>query len=517
MLIDLDGVGSDYAFAPAEVCIVGGGIAGLVLADKLGTAGIDTIVLEAGGEAFEDRSQALYRVEQAREVHTGATDGRFRTYGGTSTRWGGQLLPYTDDVFSPPASTGLPQWPIQAVDIERYYDEVASLLGADDLPYDASLLDRLGHPSLDFGENVRLRYSKWLPFARRNLANTIGKRVLTHASVRVVIHANVARFESENGRVTCVRTKDYAGRNFCVNAKTFVLTAGTIESSRLMLLSGLGGKNAGRYFHDHISMHVAELTGKAREDWLQKLGPFFVAGTLHTCKLEASTPLREEQGSLAAMAHVVIQEPEESGAAAVRGFLRSLQHGRLAEAVGQNLVPMLRGSMDVLKLVIKSKWMKRRHVSSKARVLLNIDLEQRPSTETHIRLSDTVDDLGLQRAVVDWGVDAGSYQDVRRFATVLRSAFHTAHLPEPSWFSGVFDENAAFGEAFHDTFHPMGGLRMGADAATSVVDRDLRVHEATNLRVASCAVFPTGGSSNPTFTMVALTLRLADELIASRS
>jgi choline dehydrogenase-like flavoprotein len=60
----------------------------------------------------------------------------------------------------------------------------------------------------------------------------------------------------------------------------------------------------------------------------------------------------------------------------------------------------------------------------------------------------------------------------------------------------------------------MGGLRMGTDARVSVVDCDLKVHGIDNLHVASCAVFPAGGSSNPTFTMMALTLRLVDRLAA---
>jgi choline dehydrogenase-like flavoprotein len=53
---------------------------------------------------------------------------------------------------------------------------------------------------------------------------------------------------------------------------------------------------------------------------------------------------------------------------------------------------------------------------------------------------------------------------------------------------------------------------MGIDTRRSVVDRNLKVHELDNLHVASCAVFPSGSSSNPTFTMMALSLRLADHL-----
>jgi choline dehydrogenase-like flavoprotein len=59
----------------------------------------------------------------------------------------------------------------------------------------------------------------------------------------------------------------------------------------------------------------------------------------------------------------------------------------------------------------------------------------------------------------------------------------------------------------------MGGTAMGVDPRSSVVDPDLRMHGVANLSVASCATYPSGGSSNPTFTLMALTLRLAERLM----
>jgi choline dehydrogenase-like flavoprotein len=58
----------------------------------------------------------------------------------------------------------------------------------------------------------------------------------------------------------------------------------------------------------------------------------------------------------------------------------------------------------------------------------------------------------------------------------------------------------------------MGGTRMAAEPGGGVVDAQLRVHGIDNLFVASCSVFPTGGSSNPTLTLMQLTLRLAKQL-----
>ena len=68
-----------------------------------------------------------------------------------------------------------------------------------------------------------------------------------------------------------------------------------------------------------------------------------------------------------------------------------------------------------------------------------------------------------------------------------------------------------------DTYHLMGGTRMAESPVDGVVDPQLRVHGVENLFVASCSVFPTGGSSNPTLTLMQLTLRLAKLLRASRS
>jgi choline dehydrogenase-like flavoprotein len=60
----------------------------------------------------------------------------------------------------------------------------------------------------------------------------------------------------------------------------------------------------------------------------------------------------------------------------------------------------------------------------------------------------------------------------------------------------------------------MGTTRMADDPSAGVVDRDCKVFGLDNLYVGSSSTFPTGGSSNPTFTLIALCLRLADTVKA---
>ena len=69
--------------------------------------------------------------------------------------------------------------------------------------------------------------------------------------------------------------------------------------------------------------------------------------------------------------------------------------------------------------------------------------------------------------------------------------------------------------AASDGYHQVGTTRMGDDPATSVVDRNLKVHGLDNLFIASSSVFPTTGQANSTFLAVAFAVRLANSLAAT--
>jgi hypothetical protein len=493
-------------------CIVGGGIAGLMLAQRLARSGLDVSVLEAGGLQLEDRSQALYQAEMAATHHLGSTEGRVRTFGGSSTRWGGQLLPFTEDIFTPVAGSPSLPWPIGESAISSYYDEIQRIMHLGSLPFTDALLPALGHKPVLFSPEIRLRYSKWAPFNKRNLARTVGRECLAHPRIRLFTHANVASLHGRGDRITSARVLDYKGRAFDFRAGRFVVAAGTIESSRLLLAS-LAVPNEhdqlGRYFHDHVSLHAAILPAAARHQVFDRLGPFFVNGVLHTCKMEATSELQRERGLLAVMAHVIVQEPEDSGIAAVRNLLVSIQRGKLNQAFTGNLVPMLRGSSDVARLLWFSKVLRRRAVSKRAVVRLNIDMEQAATPANRIRLSNNLDLLGLPKAIVDWRVGDAEYETSRKFAQIIKQQLEAAGFAALDWTPGLLEGDRP---AMADSYHSMGGLRMGVDPTSSVVDVDLKVHGLKNLYVASCAVYPSGGSSNPTFTLMALAMRLGDHL-----
>jgi choline dehydrogenase-like flavoprotein len=511
MHIDLDQLETVEALH-SPLCIIGAGIAGLMLAQRLARCGIEVCVLEAGGLELEDRSQALYQTEMPVALHRGSTEGRFRTFGGSSTRWGGQLLPFAEDIFTPAAGSPSVPWPIAESEIKGYYEEIQRIMHLGPLPFTGDLLPALGHEPVAFTPEIRLRYSKWAPFSKRNLARTVGRECLAHPRIRVFTHANVARLQGNGEHITSARVLNYRGRTFEFRADHFVVAAGTIESSRLLLASPSvpnGHDQLGRFFHDHVSLHAAVLPPAARKQILNRLGPFFVDGVLHTFKIEATSVLQREHGLLAVMAHLVVEEPKNSGIDAVRNLLVSIQRGNITTAFVRNLLPMLRGCGDVVRLLWFTKFLKRRAVSKRAALWLNIDSEQAASPQNRIRLSDHRDALGLPKAIVEWRVGDAELETTLKFARIIKQQLQDAGFAALHWTPGLLE--GARPEML-DSYHAMGGLRMGLDAGTSVVDTNLKVHGIENLYVASCAVFPSGGSSNPTFSLMALTLRLGDHL-----
>ena len=510
----------------AAICIVGGGVAGILLASHLAQAGICVHLLEAGGLELEERSQSLYHTTMAGHHHTGASEGRFRTFGGSSTRWGGQLLPFTEDVLHPAPCLGMPQWPIELAELDPYYKQAQRAMGVPLTPFSDDLPKEFGQPPPFQSARVRLRFSKCAPFVKRNLAGTLGKRCLTASHVTVYTHANVTSIDlHESGAsVRSVTATNYRGHRYTFTAKNIILCTGTIEVSRLLLAStgvspqGVGNSKdqVGRYFHDHVSVRAAEIVSPDRQPLLHAFAPYVRNGTCYRAKLEATADLRCEKHLLSVAGQFSIEEPPDSGADRIRSMLRTLQSRRFDRQFRKSLFRLPSATAEIFGLVLAARFRHRRRVSRLATVVLDIDVEQKPDSESRVLLSHEKDALGMRKAILDWKISDQEHHSIRTYASELERVFRDNALAAIPWNPDI----SAGGDAWlagHriDTFHMMGGTRMGTDPTSSVVDSALKVHGIRNLYIVSCCVFPTGGSSNPTFTMMALALRLADQLAAN--
>ena len=118
------------------------------------------------------------------------------------------------------------------------------------------------------------------------------------------------------------------------------------------------------------------------------------------------------------------------------------------------------------------------------------------------------DRFGQPVARIDWRPAPSDRASIRASQEAIDEALRAAGLGHVEFMLG--DEHPP--TLLEGNFHHLGATRMHADPAMGVVDADCRVHGVRNLYVAGSSVFPTYGCSNPTLTVVALALRLADHL-----
>jgi choline dehydrogenase-like flavoprotein len=308
---------------------------------------------------------------------------------------------------------------------------------------------------------------------------------------------------------------------FRFRARQVVIAAGTIETSRLLLAShgvhsqGIGNHSdqLGRWFHDHLSVKAALLQPRRRRELLQRLAPWYFGDTRHTVKLESTANWQARQGCLNVMGHLVFEAPDTSGFAWLRQQLQARQSGRTnGQAVPSPYLEQLPAeALDVAHLAWKRLVRHRRWCPAAAAITLCIDTEQQPNPESRIRLSPNRDALGMHKAVVQWNWGEPEREAFAAYRQLFERQWKAWDWGSIHWLES-FDPSSTWGENVRDTYHPMGGTRMSANPRHGVVDDQLRVHGVDNLFLASCSVFPTGGSSNPTLTMMQLTLRLAEML-----
>jgi choline dehydrogenase-like flavoprotein len=138
-------------------------------------------------------------------------------------------------------------------------------------------------------------------------------------------------------------------------------------------------------------------------------------------------------------------------------------------------------------------------------ILLNV--EQPPHPDNRVVLGRRRDALGMPVAELHWRWRAEDHARLVRVRDAFRRAVDALGIGRVTLDAAALpDPNA---------HHHAGTTRMDGDARRGVVDTDCRVHALDNLYVAGASVFPTAGFANPTLTIVALAIRLAERLAAA--
>lgn len=137
--------------------------------------------------------------------------------------------------------------------------------------------------------------------------------------------------------------------------------------------------------------------------------------------------------------------------------------------------------------------------------------EQVPNPESRVTLAAERDAVGVPRPKLDWQLTMQDKEATRRACRMVGeelARLGIGRMRLDDWLLADGDD----WQGLDVRYHHMGTTRMSDDPKQGVVDADCRVHGIDNLYIAGSSVFPTSGYANPTLTIVAMAIRLADHL-----
>ncbi len=485
MLIDTDSLVAGDALS-ADLCIVGAGAAGISMARALAHSSLKVLLLEGGGFDPSGASQALYvgKVRHPERLSSYLGSSRLRFFGGATNHWAGWCRPLEPEVFEEREWIPHSGWPITRSDLNPWYDLACDVVQIRRFPPDETPV--AVKPKLLRTDPDRLltRFFHFSPPTR--FGQEYRDEIVTAENVDLVLDANVLRIRCDANAKTVqhleLRTMD--GRPFTATARAVVLAAGGIENARLLLLSdseqpgGLGNGNdlVGRFFCDHP--HI-----QADHGWLAPdVGEY----------LDANRDTRT-RAALVLPAEVLKREQILFG---------SLHLDRFD---AKRPLPLQDGVSQLVSATWRPKKARRKNPRGglyRARLMT----EPAPNPDSRLELGSDLDAFGQRRVEMSWRLSELDAKTLERMRVLMADELGRILAGRFHFTDGGWARNVIAGQ------HHMGATRMADDPIRGVVDANCRVHGVDNLWIAGSSVFPICGYANPTLTLVALALRLADHL-----
>ncbi len=506
-----------------DVLIAGAGPAGITLALELRDLGLRIGLLESGGEDFDPDTQFLND-----GTVTGHSDGvdlaaiRLRMLGGATNHWGGRCVPMDRIDFERAPLSGLTGWPVSYDAMQPYYGRAHSYFDIGPAHFDPLQIGGITQDDLLLADAEDLR-----TVVVRESTLQYGpayRDALDRArDIDLWLWSNVVALETDaDGAVSAVQTQALEGPSRRFTARFVVLACGAVENARQLLVQnadnetrlGNAGGFVGQCYMDHPAAGAAFL-------WPNEPVP--------------PSPYWDlPEDSDGTRVHLLWAPTEEAmardGLANIQYYLRpfdEVENLRVRQANSgwyalRNMAKWVLGrdrdeivlsdaycgainnadvmAGDLLGLIGRDE--------PTHRILLLYEAEQQPTRDNAVTLSEERDALGQLRADLNWAPSDADRDSILATTTLIGQAVGAQgfgrlefedHFEEPYWGS-------------YTSWHQMGTTRMATNPEDGVTDPDGRVHGSPNLYMAGGSVMPTGGRANPTLTIVALTIRLADHL-----
>ncbi|WHZ21344.1 MAG: Glucose-methanol-choline (GMC) oxidoreductase:NAD binding site [Nitrospira sp.] len=547
MLLDARSISAGDTLT-ADVCIVGAGAAGITLALELMATGLKVIVLEAGGKSKAGSSQSLYQGALNDPVrHLPLDQARYRQLGGTTSLWGGRCIPFDSLDFDQREWVSHSGWPFALKEMDGYYRRAHVYCECGKYDYLVSTALPGATPSMlpgfEDGDVNTAGIERWSPPTQ---FGKVYRPILTRAdNLRILLHALAVELQTsgDGTRIDLVDVGTFTGRRFKVRAGTTVLAGGGLETTRLLLASrrvhreGIGNHSdwLGRGYMSHIHGVIASVSLTAGQDVMfgYEADPEGVFCRRRIAFSEDAQRRHRLLNLYMLLDRPLLGDPGHGNAVLSATFLlKRLLGGRQQEKLGKgkfslywrHIKNILTGSPQALSVLPKfgrKRLLQRRRIPSllmRSRsntYYLYFQSEQIPHRDNRVVLDDACDEFGMPRLRLHFEVTEQDRQSVQRAHELIDQELRRQKCGYLTYLGS--DVSQLLCDVKGVLGHHIGTTRISADPSLGVVDEQCRVHGIENLFVASSSVFPTSSHANPTLTIVAMALRLADHLKATHS
>jgi choline dehydrogenase-like flavoprotein len=536
-----------------DICVLGGGAAGICLAREFIGTPKSVLLLPGGGPNQTPLGLDLYRgVVDPPGSHEPLEENRLRMWGGTTTVWGGRCVPFDpiDLTYRPwvPHSG----WPITYEEILPYFERANRVSEAGAAIFDAREVFPQTQPEILQGFDSPAICS-W-PLERWSIPTDYSRRyekeIANAPNIRVLMHAHGLRLypDKQGQKIAFVEASCKPGQTFTIRAKRFVLACGALETARLLLASntrfpaGIGNENdlVGRFYQSHLFGVCGSVKLKdpnqnfiyefekdqegvycRRRFWLspeaqESLQTNNVVGFFFR-NVAAGSEHRNGMVSLVMLSKTFLGGARKGP----RRLLRILKDQR--EDLLSHVKIVLQDGFSIapqVAAVIYTRFFQKRRLPMILPPLKNnhfplfFQAEHAPNYDSRVTLDrEQIDEFGLPRLKVQIRFSEIDHHTIRTFIKTFANRMKETGLGEFSLSKEdlVFLQNPN-SRPFNSNSHNIGTTRMSHDPSEGVVDPNCRVHSMENLYIASSSVFPTSGHANPTLMIIALAIRLADHL-----
>lgn len=384
-----------------------------------------------------------------------------------------------------PTRYSLSGWPLEPSELDLFYRRARVICEIDpsdfELPVPAAQEESETEYFDHYDSNFTTKHFRFSPptrFGSRYRSELERSNVTT-----CFLDSTVVEIQTEGARVSRLRVRS-TDKEFLVRARIFVLALGGIENARLLLhsnrehLQGIGNHSdfVGRCFADHLGTTIGTALASRKLPYVDNQ-----INGVHTLP---HLSLRDE---------LLIQHQ-------FINFGIVFFTSKRKEFLGDDYLSTSLFSQD---------WegSPRTHLYR-----LIARFEPIPEPKSRITLDRQEDRYGVRRVRLDWKVHGLEFEILERILKLIARKMGAASLGR--MLQTFYDSPAERKTRGTYQAHHLGTTRMAADPRQGVVDTDCKVHAVENLYIAGSSVFPTFGFANPTLTIVALTVRLAQHLRA---